>query len=270
MSVGSTVDGTVAAVPAWPVMSLLEFLEGEAPARRGMSLMHCTPVLHGVQALAQGALRMRPCSNYEDRPMVYLFYGRPAFKPMAAMPPGMIHEHLPMCLVLDGSLLGRAVRVVPFDSGGFARYQPLVSPLTRDRFELQPRNDVARRIVAAFFETNANYFHQMPTRQELDISLLHPEARAIARLAHDRALADDDDRRTTIEIQLEEDIQIIPALKAIVGPPLLFDEPVVADALTASGATPLTYDTFGRQKPSFYSSQLYVQVKGLLRRRGML
>ncbi|QXT34847.1 hypothetical protein KV697_13790 [Sphingomonas sanguinis] len=251
-------------------MSLLEFLNGETPTRRSMSLMHCTPVLQGVRALDQGALRVRPCSNYGDRPMVYLFYGRPAFKPMPGMLPARMEEHLPMCLVLDAGLIGRAVRIVPFDSGGFARYQPMVGPLARDRFELHPSPDLPRRIVGAFFETNANYFHQMPTREEIDISLLHPEARAIVRLSRDPALADDDDRRTTIEIQLEEDVVIESALKAIIGPPLLFDEPVVARALAASGAVPLSYETFGRQSPSFYASQLYVQAKGLLRKRGML
>lgn len=223
-----------------------------------------------MQALDQGALRVRPCSNYGDRPMVYLFYGRPAFKPMPGMLPARMEEHLPMCLVLDAGLIGRAVRIVPFDSGGFARYRPMVGPLARNRFELHPSRDIPRRIVGAFFETNANYFHQMPTREELDISLLHPEARAIVRLSRDPALADDDDRRTTIEIQLEEDVAIEPALKAIIGPPLLFDEPVVARALAASGAVPLSYETFGRQRPSFYASQLYVQAKGLLRKRGML
>jgi hypothetical protein len=251
-------------------MSLLDFLKEFTPTKRGLGLVHCTPVLYGLPTLVQGELRTNPCPVYDNRPMVYLFYGRPAFKPLAGMAAGGIKEHLPMCLVLDAALLGRAVRILPFDSGGFDRYAPFVQPLARQQFELAPRRDVPRRIVSAFYETNLAYFHQMPARNEDDISLLHPEARAIARLAHDNAVADDDDRRATIEIQLEDNVSLPQALKAIIGPPFIMDEPATLEAIRASGAVPITYETYGRQRPTFYSSQLYDRVQRFFRRQRML
>jgi len=251
-------------------MSLIDFLEEFDPTKRTLGLVHCTPVLYGLPMLVQGEIRTRPCPVYDDRPMVYLFYGRPAFKPLANMVAGGIKEHLPMCLVLDAKLLGRAVRLLPFDSGGFDRYAPFVQPLDRVNFELTPRRDIPRRIVSAFYETNQAYFQQMPVRREDDISLLHPEARAIARLAHDNAVADDDDRRATIEVQLEENVSLAEALKAIVGPPFLMDEPATLDAIRVSGAVPITYETYGRQRPTFYASQLYERVQRFFKRRRVL
>jgi hypothetical protein len=251
-------------------MSLSEFLGGFAPTSRSLGLVHCAPAVHGVRMLAEGELRTRPCAEYGDRPMVYLFYGRPAYKPLPDMAASGIAEHLPMCLVLDPKLLGRAVRVVPFDSGGFAKYGRLTDPLIRPAFELAPGRDMPQRIVSAFYETNLAYYQQLPIRREDDISLLHPEARAIARLAHDRTIMDDDDRCTTIEVQLEENVALTDALKAIVGPPALMDEPAVLAAIRASGAIPITYQTFGRQKPSFYSGQVYERVLRFFRRKRML
>lgn len=241
-------------------MSLADFLGEYAPTSRNLGLLHCTPVLHGVQAIADQELAARPCTVYGGTPMVYLFYGRPAFKPLSGFDASGIREHLPMCLVLDPALLGQAVRILPFDSGGFGRYAPFTAPFERDAFELAPANDVPRRIVAAFYETSLSYYHQLPALDEQDISLRHPEARAIARLAHDVGMADDDDRRGTIEIQLEENVDVVQALKAMVIPPFMLDEPDVAHLIAASGAMPITYDTYGRQRPGSYSGILYDRV----------
>lgn len=69
-----------------------------------------------------------------------------------------------MCLVMDPALLGDAIRILPFDSGGYDRYPQNIGPLLkRPDFELGARREIPMRLVKAFYQTNRNYYVQSPT-----------------------------------------------------------------------------------------------------------
>lgn len=230
-----------------------------------MHLMHSTPVGVGTDILIEGKLRTHKCPVY-DQDLVYLFYGRPAFKPLPGVPPSGIDEHLPMCLIIDPALLGNAIRILPFDSGGYARYAPHIGPLLdRPDFELGPGKQVPMRLVSAFFETNYNYYRQVPRADPEAIPISYRAARAYARLARDVALADDDDRRSTIEIQINRSVPLATALKAVVGPPTVLSDPNVNAALEGMpNVMRISYETYGRQQPSAYMALLYDHVRRYL------
>jgi len=242
-------------------MSLLDYLEAFDADELTMPLMHSTATGIGARIIVQGELRTRACTVYGTE-LLYLFYGRPAFKPLPGIAPSGIAEHLPMCLVLDPALLGDALRILPFDSGGYDRYAPNVGPLLqRTDFELGPRGDLPMRLVRAFFDSNGNYYHAAPTADADGISLSHEAARAFARLSRDQSIADDDDRRTTIEVQIARSIPLSGALRAVVAPAALLSDPVIAAALAAMpDVAPIQYPTFGRHQPSAYTALLYEYV----------
>lgn len=252
-------------------MSFADYLNGFDPAEEALHLMHSTSVSAGAGILVSGELRTRPCTEY-GQDLVYLFYGRPAFKPLPTVLPSGIDEHLPMCLVIDPALLGDAIRILPFDSGGYNRYSQQIGPLlTRPDFELGPGREVPMRLVKAYFETNRNYFHQKPTADPDNIPVTQSAARAYARLSRDTSIADDDDRRSTIEIQIANSVPLSTALKAVIAPPVLLSDPEVTAALDEMpNVARVTYETYGRQQPSAYAGLLYDHVARFLVSEGVM
>ncbi len=253
-------------------MSFADYINGFAPADGTMHLMHSAPVTIGADIILSGELRTRPCTVYTGEDLLYLFYGRPAFKPLPGLPASAIAEHLPMCLVVDPTLLGDAVRILPFDSGGYGRYAAHTGPLVqRADFELGPGCEVPMRLVRAFFETNRNYYIQTPTSNDAAIPVSQREAKAFARLSRDPALADDDDRRSTIEVQIGRAVPLATALKAVVAPPVLLSDTEVVRVLdTMPDVKRVTYNTYGRQQPIAYVGSLYDRVSDFLVAEGVL
>lgn len=214
-----------------------------------MHLTHCTSGGACIDIMAELAIKPARCEVY-GADLLYLFYGRPAFKPYAKLGASTLAETAPVCLVLDPAILGEAVRVLPFDSGGFRRYRAQLGPgLNLANFELEPTADTPLRLIAAFYETTHNYYTQQH-RQSLAIPVSEREAAAYGRLIADGAIADDDDRRGTIEVQLPGTVSLKAALRALIAPAVILDDPKIVAALAeCPDATPLDYRTYGRMAP---------------------
>lgn len=235
-----------------------------------MHLMHSTAAGRGAQIIVQGELRTRRCTEYHQD-LVYLFYGRPAYKPLPGVVASGIDEHLPMCLVIDPALLDDAIRILPFDSGGYGRYAGHIGPLLqRPDFELGPGRETPMRLGRAFYQTNRNYYIQSPTADHAAIPMSQGAARAYARLTRDVSLGDDD-RHSSIEIQIPRNVPLAAALKAVVGPPTLLSDPEVTAALASMPTVArVPYNTFGSQQPSAYTALLYDKVSDFLVLQGVL
>jgi hypothetical protein len=250
-------------------LSLSQYLLKTNPVAGSMGLIHCTNVSRGLAALHAGSLRTSPCRVYEED-LLYLFYGRPAYKlPNDGRATGMV-EFAPVCLVLDPKLLGATVRVLPFDSGGFQRYAPLAgADLGRTDFELVGGPDVPRRIVAGFFGTNRNYFDQRAVVTSAQISIIHEAARVVARLLTDESLRNDDDRCGTIELQYPSAIPLAGALHAIVAPAVVLDDVELQGMLADyPDVALLPYPVFGRFRPPELANSIYERVNDLHARMG--
>jgi hypothetical protein len=241
-------------------MTLEQFLAGVAPVGAPLGLTHCTTVTDGLRAIESGRLMPTFCGEY-GVDVLYLFYGRPAFKPLSGLPASDFDEVRPMCLVLDASILDRALRILPFDSGGYDRYAPFVGPgLRREDFEVSG-GEMPARIVRAFFESNRNYYDGIATASERDFRVSNPAARGYARLLADRSIQDDDDRRATIEIQLDTPVVIHGALKAIVAPRSVMDEPAILEAQARNPELSLLdYNSYGRARPLAFANSVMERV----------
>lgn len=243
-------------------VTLTDFISRYEPgAGAEMHLVHCTTVGTGLSALTVGALEPRACPVYGDD-LLYFFYGRPAFKPAAGLGASNIVDYAPICLVLDPTVIVQAARILPFDSGGFARYQQLIGPgLPLNDFELGVDRQTPRRLIKAFYQTPRNYYDQAPTLRDADIPLSGRTARAYARLIADPAIRETDDRCGTIEVQVSKAVPLKDALRAIVAPAVLFDDPEIQEAIkTCPGVSLLPYSTFGRFSPEGLTYALYDRV----------
>lgn len=248
-------------------MNLLEFLTSTAPtpATRALSLVHCTTVGAGLRVLESGKLNPTRCKVYKDD-LLYLFYGRPAYKPSQGGGPSAIVEQAPVCFIFDPGILRDAKRMLPFYSGGFARYKAHVGTnLKRGDFELSGDELIPRRLVDAFFETNRNYYYQQSTLREGSLPLSRQSARALARLIADPNIRADDDRCGTIEVQFALGIDLAAALQAIIAPSQFFDDPVFKTAQAASPSmAPITYPIYGRMDPIGFANTIYERVEAFL------
>lgn len=243
------------------------------PPTQGASLplIHCTTADICLRILDAREISPRHCPVYDDD-LLYLFYGRPAYKPGSGNGASGILDLAPVCLVMDPTILGPAIRILPFDSGGYSHYAPLVGPnLSLQSFEMGPDPTAPMRLVHAYYETNARYYEQRPQLSEADLPFSQLAARAYARLLADPAMRSTDDRCGTVEIQLTGAIPLSSALRAIVAPAAVLDDPMVVEVLSeCPNATPLPYKTYGRSDPLSFAHALYERVETLLRDQGAL
>ncbi|WP_156397391.1 hypothetical protein [Rhizobium sp. Root1204] len=199
-----------------------------------------------------------------------MFYGRPAYKPAAGSGPSSLIDLAPVCLVIDPTVLSSAIRVLPFDSGGFARYTPLLGPgLTLEEFELGTSGMQPMRLISAFYDTNRNYYDQLPTLAERKIPITRASSRAYARLIADPSMRAIDDRCGTIEVQFSTAVSLKTALRAVVAPAALLSDPDMQEALQeCANAVPLPYKTYGRSDPLSFAHALYEKVDTFLTDQG--
>ncbi len=159
----------------------------------------------------------KPCSVYGEL-LVYTFYGRPAYR----FPRDDVSHHLesysPVCFLLKSKLTGKAERVLPFDSGGFAKYKAAMHPtLQRDHFELAKNANSAVRIIERLWGSNVNYY------RSIEMSGLGITPASVA-LSHYYNLISNnlsekfDERCSTIEVQLPSPVALKGSVMAIVVP----------------------------------------------------
>lgn len=250
-------------------IALIDYLNTHSPVGAPLHLMHCASAQSSIRALESRSLNTQRCPIY-GTDLLYMFYGRPAYKPQSGAGASTLIDLAPVCLVLDPSVLASAVRILPFDSGGFTHYRPLLGPeLSLDEFELGSGSDAPMRLVAAFYETNRNYYDQRPSLTESQIPVTRITSRAYARLIADPSIREMDDRCGTIEVQLSTSISLRTALRAIVGPAAVLSDPEIQAALDeCEHAVPLPYKTYGRSEPLAFAYALYERVDSFLSDQG--
>jgi len=252
-------------------MDLEAYVKASSPADPAMHLTHCASAFNAIKMLQSQKLLASLCPVY-GVDLLYMFYGRPAYKTSAGLPPSNILDLAPVCLVLDPKVLREAVRIMPFDSGGFKHYQQTIGPQFQlSDFELGKQQSIPRKLVGAFFDNNRHYYDQkyLPKNDSIPFGKL--TARAYARLINDPTFRSTDDRASTVEIQFAEDVPLKSVLRALVAPAAFLEDPDVQKALKPLGKVlPLPYKTYGRNEPSAFSWALYDHVDRYLTNEGVM
>ena len=121
--------------------------------------------------LARKSLEPTLCDVFTEN-LVYIFYGRPAFRSKSSKHGASSYHAYPTCMIFDLKNIGiPPKRIYPFDTGAFEqRYKSIISPgIPRDDFLLKPELDSAARVVSHYFGSNEAYF-QGSTRVKLEPS----------------------------------------------------------------------------------------------------
>ncbi len=245
-----------------------DFVHGAPPLEGQLGLTHVTDCARLPGLVQSGRLEPRMCDVFGEK-LVYLFYGRPAYR--SAWDGGATSnlDHARICLVLRDDVVARARRVLPFDSGGFGRYQSAFHhSLTLADFELAPGTHPLK-VIGAFYESLEHYWTMDPI-QGRKFPVTQNIVRSYYQLITGGLAEKFDDRCAAIEVQLDDTLALAGEVLAVIGPNQIFEDPKVQALIEAWDAEPRGYRITHMFNPPETAGRLFGEVERFLEDRGWL
>ena len=172
------------------------------------------PIIHTCQGFDFRAIldskSIKPVSgrNFGGQYLAYFNYGRPAYKPSCEKSK---NPWLPVSFVIDYKSLKKIERLALFDTGAycdsFKKVHMYPKMYIKD-FLLEKSLDMPLFVVSKFFGTNENYIKGIP-KNNLEIPPLEFEAQCYYNLITDDNFQQYDNRKLTIEIQINSALNLI-------------------------------------------------------------
>jgi hypothetical protein len=242
---------------------------GKAPCLPMLPLTHMTGAGDFQQIRAAESLAVTQCPDYNE-PLLYLFYGRPAYRPFPDEGPSWINDLRPVCVLLRPDALKQVARIAVVDTGALHRglYKRHLGPaVRREDFELGEDLGEAASFVGAVFGSNLAYYLGR-ARNDLQAGPLDFAAQAYRSIITDRARAESDGRRATIEVHSSADIPLgKDTVLAVALPEEFLQDDKVLNLLKHCECDVIPYDLYG-DSPSSDSREVMVRVKAYLQDRG--
>lgn len=211
-------------------LEFCDFVEESEPADPLMPLMHTTDLFKFRTIIKTKSLSPRPCKFFEGEDLLYLFYGRPSFRPNQNVGSTSLRSYKPVCLILDEKLKVSPCRVFPFDSGAYKSgffSKHMHEDMDELSFSLKPFVGAAAKLVSSFFGDNSNYYRG-EAKNNLTIPNFLFEGHSYHSLISDKSATDYDDRRSAIEIQIDHKIKLNKSsVKAAIMPQDFCDEDAI-------------------------------------------
>jgi len=243
--------GTVAAHPA---------MEDELP------LVHTSRCERFSGIAASNSLEPNDCAVFGES-LVYLFYGRPAYRPSGHAAPGEGLPLCPVCFVFKPRTVSRMIRrLYPCDSGAVAteRFAPEITSADLAALALEPQIESARRAVSLLFDRNAQYFVGKAVVGKTFAS--GTLERRFYELLLRPGPVDYDDRKSAIEVQVDHAISLTDQLLFVVLPSEFLEAPAIRNViLNVWNCDPVRYPTFHGDSPSAYYAVVRDHVAARLR-----
>lgn len=237
---------------------LQSLIAGCAPTIPALPLVHTTDTYTLTDIMDDGQLRPVPCDVYTPENLIYLFYGKPSFRPNIDSEPLSLHHYFPICMIFKPSLMKEIRRVLPFDSGAFGLglYGPyLHKEMKLGDFLLEPDPATPGRIITKFFDSAKSYLQGQPdTVLNVDPSEFEAESLAALYAAKHSNLLDS--RNSSIEIQIDKAIDITDQLIATIMPEV-FASGKVGKHLRLHKIDVIPYPIMGRSRPIEYMGTIH-------------
>jgi len=247
-----------------------------SPAKN-LPLIHSTPAHHLKKIKASGQLHARQCDVFTQDELLYFFVGRPAYKvPLDAGESE--YWELPICFVFEFTSIIPFHRIFPFDSGAFAkqRYPNYITAIGLDEFNLGNDPSIPGKVIGAFFGTSNDYFRLQakdkgPFKTEFNLDVFDHEVLAMHKLATDSKRAAIDDRRMTVEVQINRDIDLaVSRPLAVICPHVYLDNNDFLDHVQGSwNAQPISYSINALSSINYYG-QIYEKLERFYIDKGYL
>jgi len=190
-------------------LNLMRTLEAAEPCAPTMPLTHCTKSEYFFDMIREGAISKRPCKVFGEE-LVYLFYGRPSYRPYAETANTSLDAFRPVALLFRPEAIAAIRRIHPFDTGAFANglYGHFIPGHARmQNYEIRPDLEAASKSVSFFFGSNRNYYLGR-TAPGASAPPANPTVSSLLGMFQARGLSEVDDRRSAIEVQVAADVKL--------------------------------------------------------------
>lgn len=220
-------------------MTFADFISGTPRTSGNLGLAHVTDCAHLGSIAQAGELKLRSCKVFKER-LVYLFYGRPAYR--AKWEGGSTADlaYARACFVLRDEVVSRAKRIFPFDTGGFRNYgSALHKSLGIADFQLND-GDHPLQVIGAFYSSLEDYFWMHPVSGR-NFPISQNAVRSYYQLISAGQHEVHDDRCAAIEVQLDKPVPLKGEVLALIAPNQAFDDAALMAHLKDWGAEPRGY-----------------------------
>lgn len=237
----------------------------------------CLPLTHATDGAGLRMIREtsslipQPCPYFKES-ILYMFFGRPSYRPNLKEPASSLTSVFPVCFILNQFSEPRPSRVLPFDSGAYLNdlYEKFLHK-TMDvlDFELIPNIVQASSLIKLFFGSDKAYFRAQPIAG-IPLPPMEFELESYYGMIQDKQKNTYDDRISAIELQFSDPVELAPPnVLAVVLPSVFMDNAQMRDTVLGTWqAHPITYDIF-RMQPSECTGQIFAKVCEFYDKEGM-
>jgi hypothetical protein len=239
------------------------------PNVKALPLTHVTDWAGFLAITGDGRFASKALCPIYGTHLVYAFYGRPAYR---FRDDGLSHNvpsYSPVCFLLRPDLAGSSSRILPFDSGGFARYKAAMHPsLHLGSYELAAATESPTDLVGILWETNENYYGSKYV-EGLDVD---PSMVALLHYYHlisNKLSVVFDNRCSTIEVQFASPLQLNGNVEAVIVPSGVAGDTAIRIAKSLN-AELLTYEFEMPYSLNDFHVSVRTVVRDFLQSRGLL
>jgi len=237
----------------------------ETNSLTAMPLIHTTSAFAFREILNNGYnLTPQPDSAFKGDKLLYFFYGKASYVQRQDYF-SKLSPFFPVAYVINPKTQFDIARVFPFDSGAFLHkiYENYIpEKLKIDSFSVDKGNaDIhsASKIVKAFYKSNENYYRNN-SRNDINIDSLNFEVESYFNMIKSLEAAPFDERSSTIEIQVKNEIHIPSSTLAIILPnTFLHSKELMKSASKLSNVELIGYSTF-RGNPAYFASLIIDRI----------
>lgn len=218
--------------------------------------------------LDAGELQPRQCKLYGED-LLYLFYGRPAYKSADAGHSRLLFM-MPVVFIVNYHAVTTVKRAVAFDSGAFPMYEGcLHKSMKLKEFELTPTKDSLHKMIDYFYDGNDPYFNG-EAKSGLKYDPVHFQVEGYHTILTGNHKTEVDDRKASLEVQLDYSIALNKNnIESIIIPKHLANSPTIKNMLDAAQIPMIPITNYGVGSTNYY---VYIleQVKRHLIQKNLL
>lgn len=253
--------------------SFSDYIQKQSMRSRELPLVHTTEYFRLASIQASNMLQPSDCAIFKE-PLLYFFYGRPAYRDSSKTMPTRDVGFYPICFVFQpATICKKAKRLYPFDTGAsqYGLYEPDVKRTDAlASYRVLEILENARKIVSSFFDTDEQYLSHKP-KHGLRFASDESDVESYYHLISGGGDPSCDDRCSAVEIQIAECLDIRQGVIAVALPTCFLEDANLASTLLKVwGAVPLTYDADVGMRPLELHGAIRVLVRQFYRQSGLL
>lgn len=232
-------------------------------SNKPLPITHMTDAYLFRAILETTTLQPVPCNVFDQEPLLYFFYGRPAYRAAMQAQSNGLDAYAPICFILKPEA-AKPRRIFPFDSGAFhtERYTDFTHHrMMKEDFELDCSLDMPSRLVSLFWPSEQAYFDNKHPHG-INPEPMEFEAKSYQELIRFKGKGDFDERASSIEIQTAEPLPLPENTIAVILPED-FARGTILARIEEMGALALPYNHMERGTARENTALIYNIVREL-------